>query len=121
MAAVGVQPTDAELLEVIRDAEAENAATGLGGTGVPFTVFHAFMARKLQEANRLDSVKEAFKHLEDGAGFISLSELRHMILTSSADKLSLEDVDELLALADEDRDGKVSEKEWEKLMLPPPG
>ena len=121
MAAMGVQPTDAELQEVIRGAEAENAATGLGGTGVPFSVFHAFMARKLQEVNRLDSVKEAFKHLEDGAGFISLSELRHMILTSSVDKLSMEDVDELLALADEDRDGKVSEKEWEKLMLPPPG
>ncbi len=118
MGAMGVQPTDAELLQVHQQSEAENAATGLGGTGVSFPVLHAFMARRLQEVNRLDAAREAFKHLEEGAGFISLAELRHMIITS-APEVKLDEVDELLALADMDKDGKVNLAEWEKMMLLP--
>lgn len=117
MGAMGVQPTDAEVQVVLRDSEAENAAAGLGGTGVSFPIFHAFMAHKLKEVNRLDATREAFKHLEDGAGFITLPELRHMILTSVTEKLTMEEVDELLALADLDKDGKVSIAEFEKMML----
>ncbi len=113
-----MQPTDAELQEVLKESEAENAATGLGGTGVAFPAFHAFMARKLAEQNPKDAAKEAFKHLEDGAGFISLSELRHMIMGLGVDKLTGDDADELLAMADADKDGKVNFSDFEKMMAP---
>ena len=120
MGAMNVQPSEAELQEVARASEAENAAAGLGGSGVPFPIFHAFMARKLREVNRLDAVREAFKHLEDGGGAITLPELRHMILTYAVEKLTLDEVDELLAKADLDKDGKIVPAEWEKMMLAPP-
>lgn len=118
MGAMNVQPSEAELQEVARASEAENAAAGLGGTGVPFPVFHAFMARKLKEVTRLDAVREAFRHLEDGAGAISVPELRHMILTHAVEKLTLDEVDDLLTKhADLDKDGKVNLAEWEKMLV----
>ena len=55
---------------------------------------------------------------EDGAGAISVPELRHMILTHAVEKLTLDEVDDLLTKhADLDKDGKVNLAEWEKMLV----
>jgi Ca2+-binding EF-hand superfamily protein len=118
---MGVQASEADLQTIAQEADAENAATGAaGGTGVSFPIFHGFVQKKLKEVSREESTKEAFKHLEDGAGFISLSELRYMIATNSTEKISDEELDALLASADADKDGKITLAEFEKMLTPPP-
>jgi len=115
MSSLNVYPTPTELEEVVSLSEAENKAAGLGGTGIAFPIFHSYMVRKLKELNRMDSVKEAFKHLEDGAGFISVSEMRHMIVTHM-EKITDDDLDQIMAHAKIAPDTKITLAEFEKLM-----
>ena len=55
-----------------------------------------------------DEIREAFKVFDkDGNGYISASELRH-VMTNLGEKLTDEEVDEMIKEADVDGDGKVN-------------
>ena len=55
-----------------------------------------------------EEIKEAFKVFDkDGNGFISAAELRH-IMTNLGEKLTDEEVDEMIREADVDGDGQIN-------------
>ena len=55
----------------------------------------------------LTVVKEAFKVFDrDNNGFISAAELRH-VMTSIGEKLTDDEVDEMIREADQDGDGRI--------------
>lgn len=53
---------------------------------------------------------------KDGNGFISAAELR-TIMRSLGEKLSPEEIEEVIAEADEDGDGEINYKEFAKMMM----
>ena len=53
---------------------------------------------------------------QDGNGFISAAELRH-IMTNLGEKLTDEEVDEMLREADIDGDGQINYEEFVKMMM----
>jgi hypothetical protein len=60
------------------------------------------MARKMKDTDSAEEIKEAFKVFDkDGNGFISAAELRH-IMTNLGEKLTDEEVDEMIREADVD-------------------
>ena len=60
---------------------------------------------------------EAFKVFDkDGNGFISSVELRH-VMTNLGEKLTDDEVDEMIREADVDGDGQVNYDEFVKMML----
>ena len=66
------------------------------------------MARKMKESDTEEEIREAFKVFDkDGNGFISASELR-TVMTSLGEKLTDEEVDEMIHEADTDGDGQVN-------------
>ena len=66
------------------------------------------MARKMKDADSEEEIKEAFRVFDkDGNGFISAAELRHVI-TNLEEKLTDEEVDEMIREADIDGDGQVN-------------
>ncbi len=66
------------------------------------------MSKKLQGADSSDELKEAFHVFDkDGDGFISAAELRH-VMTTLGEKLTDEEVDEMMREADGDGDGQVN-------------
>ena len=66
------------------------------------------MARKMKETDSEEEIKEAFRVFDkDGNGFISAAELRH-VMTNLGEKLTDEEVDEMIREADIDGDGQVN-------------
>ena len=65
----------------------------------------------------VEKILEAFKVFdEDGNGFISAAELRH-IMTNLGEKLTDEEVDEMIREADIDGDGQINYEEFVKMMM----
>ena len=56
------------------------------------------------------------KLLQDGNGFISAAELRH-VMTNLGEKLTDEEVDEMIREADVDGDGQINYEEFVKMMM----
>ena len=66
------------------------------------------MARKMKETDSEEEIREAFRVFDkDGNGFISAAELRH-VMTNLGEKLTDEEVDEMIREADIDGDGQVN-------------
>lgn len=66
------------------------------------------MARKMKDQDSEEEIREAFRVFDkDGNGFISAAELRH-VMTNLGEKLTDEEVDEMIREADIDGDGQVN-------------
>ena len=66
------------------------------------------MARKMKDSDSEEEIREAFRVFDkDGNGFISAAELRH-VMTNLGEKLTDEEVDEMIKEADLDGDGQVN-------------
>ena len=65
------------------------------------------MACKMKDTDSEEEIREAFKVFDrDNNGFISAAELRH-VMTSIGEKLTDDEVDEMIREADQDGDGRI--------------
>ena len=81
------------------------------------------MARKMKDTDSEEEIREAFKVFDrDNNGFISAAELRH-VMTSIGEKLTDDEVDEMIREADQDGDGRIDCKtsniNYISILLPP--
>ena len=75
--------------------------------GFSNTEFLTMMARKMKDTDSEEEIREAFKVFDrDNNGFISAAELRH-VMTSIGEKLTDDEVDEMIREADQDGDGRI--------------
>ena len=135
MRSLGQNPTEAELMDMIQEVsqkvlqdiinhlscsdvrvfvfqiDADNSGS------IDFPEFLTMMARKMKDTDSEEEILEAFKVFDkDGNGFISAAELRH-IMTNLGEKLTDEEVDEMIREADIDGDGQINYEEFVKMMM----
>eukprot|EP01087_Luapelamoeba_hula_P016320 TRINITY_DN5016_c0_g1_i1.p2 TRINITY_DN5016_c0_g1~~TRINITY_DN5016_c0_g1_i1.p2 ORF type:complete len:150 (-),score=53.33 TRINITY_DN5016_c0_g1_i1:57-506(-) len=111
MRSLGQNPTEAELREMIQEVDTDNNGT------IDFPEFLTLMARKMQDSEGEEEIREAFKVFDkEGHGFISAAELRH-VMTNLGEKLTDEEVDEMIREADPDGDGQINYEEFVKMMM----
>ncbi|KAK6123782.1 hypothetical protein DH2020_042479 [Rehmannia glutinosa] len=111
MRSLGQNPTEAELQDMINEVDADQNGT------IDFPEFLNLMARKMKDTDSEEELKEAFKVFDkDQNGFISAAELRH-VMTNLGEKLTDEEVDEMIREADVDGDGQVNYEEFVRMML----
>uniref|UniRef100_A0A6V7QSY4 EF-hand domain-containing protein n=1 Tax=Ananas comosus var. bracteatus TaxID=296719 RepID=A0A6V7QSY4_ANACO len=97
---LGQNPTEEELHGMIREVDVN------GNGSIEFGEFLYLMAKKMKETNDEEELKEAFKVFDkDQNGFISASE-----------KLTDEEVEQMIKEADMDGDGQVNFEEFVKMM-----
>jgi len=107
---LGQNPTEAELKEMISAYE--------GGNGmIDFAEFTRLMSKTMKETVGEQEIIDAFKVFDkDGNGLISAAELRH-IMTNIGEKLTEEEVDEMLREAEVDSDGHINYHEFVKMLV----
>ncbi|KAJ8308336.1 hypothetical protein KUTeg_013210 [Tegillarca granosa] len=99
-----------ELKEMIREADLDGSGT------IDFEEFLIMMAKKMKSTDAEEDMKEAFKVFDmDGNGFISRQELR-CVMTNLGEKLSDEEIDEMIREADSNGDGQVDYEEFTLMM-----
>ena len=79
-----------------------------GNGTIDFPEFLKMMEKKMKESDPKEELREAFRVFDkDGDGFISAAELRH-VMTNLGEKLTDEEVDEMIEWADVVvKDGKI--------------
>jgi Ca2+-binding EF-hand superfamily protein len=78
-----------------------------GAQQLTLAEFLTMMARKMKDTDSEEEIREAFKVFDrDNNGFISAAELRH-VMTSIGEKLTDDEVDEMIREADQDGDGRI--------------
>nr|AAA92677.1 calmodulin-like protein [Pisum sativum] len=104
-------PTEEELQDMISEVDADGNGT------IEFDEFLNLMARKMKDTDAEEELREAFKVFDkDQNGYISPSELRHVMM-NLGEKLSDEEVKQMIKEADMDGDGQVDYDDFVKMMM----
>ncbi|XP_071079016.1 uncharacterized protein [Haliotis cracherodii] len=110
MRSLGQNPNDEELQEILEEVDAD------GNGYIDFEEFLGMMAKKMQSRDSEEEIKEAFKVFDkESKGYLTSDELRH-IMTTMGEKLTHEDVDDMIREADLDGDGKIDYLEFSKML-----
>ena len=84
---------------------------------IDFDEFCVMMGRQMKDKNAQRDLKNAFQSFDrDGNGFISAPELRHLMSTLGQ-KLTEEEINEMIDEADEDGDAQISFEEFQQMMM----
>ncbi|CAN6867445.1 unnamed protein product [Brassica oleracea] len=106
-----------ELEVVFADVDMINEVDADGNGTIDFPEFLILMAKKMKDTDSEEELKEAFRVFEkDQNGFISAAELRH-VMTNLSEKLTDEEVEEMVREADVDGDGQKNYEEFVKIMM----
>ncbi|XP_010279286.1 PREDICTED: calmodulin-like protein 11 [Nelumbo nucifera] len=104
-------PTEEELQDMISEVDADGNGT------IEFGEFLTLMARKMKETDAEEELKEAFKVFDkDQNGYISANELRNVMI-NLGEKLTDEEVEQMIREADLDGDGQVNYEEFVRMMM----
>lgn len=111
MRSLGQNPSDDELKNIVDEIDQDGSGT------IDFKEFLNMMAKKIQELSMEDDLIEAFRYFDmDGKGLISTIELKH-VLSNSGEKLSEDEIDDIIREVDTDCDGYIDYKEFVRILI----
>ena len=110
MKSLGNNPTDTELQDMINEVDAD------GNGKLEFLEFCNLMDRQTKDISQEDELRERFKLFDkDGNGLIDRDELA-IALQQLGEKLSEEEIDEMLEDCDTNGDGQIDFEEFMRYM-----
>lgn len=112
--AIGLNPSDQEINLLVKKLDKD------GSGRLEFNEFRDFYKDyKTKHKNDREAIENAFKLFDrNGNGFIEAAELK-AILSKCGQQLSDEEIEEMIDVADVDKDGKINYKEFAKFITQP--
>ena len=111
MRSIGFSPTQADLQNIAQESGATH-----GNKLFDFNETQSIISRRAPPPEKEDTIRDCFRIFDkDGNGYVSASELRH-VLTNLGERLSDEEVDEMIREADITGDGQVNYDEFVKIL-----
>ena len=111
MRSLGHDPSDSDLKEFMLEFDKDKKSFLI------YEEFNVLLTRKVVDSDVEEELLEAFRVFDkEGNGKISASELKH-IMTTLGEKLTEEEVEEMMTEADFNGDGQIHYNEFVKLML----
>lgn len=108
---LGNQPTDEEVEDMIREADKDGNGT------IDFSEFIEMMPAQERDDNAEEEMLEAFRVFDtDGNGSITADELRQ-IFNNLGEKLTDEEISDMIEEADTDGDGEINYQEFVTMMF----
>lgn len=110
MRSLGQNPSEEELETMMAEVDID------GNGELDFDEFCDLMSRNKKEVTSYKAIEEAFKVFDkEGKGSIDRETFRH-IMTTMGEKLTDEEVDEMLDEADADGDGEIDYLEFTQMI-----
>ncbi|XP_054286889.1 calmodulin-beta-like isoform X1 [Macrosteles quadrilineatus] len=110
MRSLGQRPSETELRDMVNEVDQDGNGT------IEFNEFLQMMSKKMKGAEGEDELREAFRVFDkNNDGLISSTELRH-VMTNLGEKLTDEEVDDMIKEADLDGDGMVNYDEFVTIL-----
>jgi len=111
MRALGANPSEAELLEMIQEVDPNKTKK------IDFAQFLELFDKRMKDPDTEEDLLESFKIFDkEGNGIISVQELKHLV-SHFGEKLTEEEADELIREADIDGDCTVNIYKFSKKLM----
>lgn len=111
MRALHMTPTEGEISSMLREMDADNSGS------IDFGEFITLVSKRPDTKDSEADIREAFKVFDkDGTGMASPAEVR-LVLTTVGEKLSEEEVDDLLREAEVSGDSKIKVDDFVRILL----
>lgn len=102
MRKMGMVATEQELDDMINEVDAD------GSGYIDFPEFLALMARRVDEGDSEDDIRDAFRLFDrEGNGYLAVEEIKHVMQTLG-DVMTGKEIEEMLSEADVDSEGQVN-------------
>lgn len=106
----GQKPTDAQVQEMINNADKDGSGT------IEFPEFVLLMGKHLKDKDSEVELKSAFNFFDlDGDGYITASELRSVMI-KLGEKMTDEEIDDIIHEGDKDGDSQLSYQDFLEIM-----
>ncbi|KAH3844321.1 calmodulin-A-like [Dreissena polymorpha] len=107
---LGLNPSDDELTRMIHEVDKD------GNEELDFDEFCELMSKTKKDVTSYKAIEEAFKVFDkEGKGSIPREYFRH-VMTTMGERLTDEEVDEMLDTADADGDGEIDIQEFTSMI-----
>ncbi|CAF0780984.1 unnamed protein product [Didymodactylos carnosus] len=111
MRSLGQNPTNKQIEDLISQADKN------GNQRLDFNEFVEFMSAHWNDRDQADELKEAFRLFDkDNSGYLTINELKQVML-NMGEKLSQEELDDMMREADLNHDGKLDYHEFVRTLL----
>jgi Ca2+-binding EF-hand superfamily protein len=110
MRSLGFEPKKEEVKSILADIDKDKSGV------ISFEVFANLMAKKIDEKGTREEILKAFQLFDaDNTGKISFQNLKQ-VAEDLGEKISDEELKEMISEADRDGDGQVDREEFLKIM-----
>ncbi|XP_066975123.1 uncharacterized protein [Macrobrachium rosenbergii] len=107
---LGQRPSEKEIKKLV--ARVETTTDGV----IEFNEFLQMMSKKMKDTSNQDELKEAFMVFDKNkSGYLSSTELRH-VMTSLGEKMSEQEVEDMIKDASPNGDGRVNYEEFVNII-----